>query len=1128
VYLVSSAADDGTAGTLRDAINQANAPGSKITEIDFAIGTPGSAQTINLTSQLPALTASGVYVKGQSQGGSGNTNQLTTLNGSGAGSGIDGLLLQGSNCTVSGLILENFTNGIEVGGANNIIGGSVAGARNVISGNSGVGVLLDSGASGNQVLGNYVGTNIGGTAALSNSIGVEVAGNNNIVGASGARNLISGNSNDGVKIDSGASGNLVLGNYIGVNTYDTAALGNSGNGIEVAGNSNTIGASYVVAPNEISGNSNDGVLLTSGGSGNLVLGNYIGANHAGTAAVPNKVGIEDAGSGNTIGGSVLGARNVISGNSGDGMLVDGSATGETVQGNYIGLDYSGKTALANGSNGVEMQGSNNTNGGNSGSNYYVRNFLSGNSGDGLLIGNGASGNLVQGNFIGLDVSGTHGVGNLANGIEIAGNSNTIGGTTAGLGNFLSGNKNDGILLDSTASANLIQGAGVGTDYTGLASVGNSGNGIEVMGNGNTLGGATSAARNIITGNSGDGVRIDSGVSGTLVQGNYIGLNASDALGANAGNGINIAGTNNTIGGTVTAARNYISGNSGDGVLLSSSASGNAVLGNFLGVNLVSNAAANNNGIEVAGTQNTIGGSASGAFNVLSGNKNDGVLLDSSASGNVVLGNNVGLNVYGTVAVGNSIGIEVAGTHNTVGASYAVAPNAIAGNSKDGVLLDSTASGNQVLGNYIGTNVAGSSPLANQVGIEDAGSGNTIGGSVLGARNVISGNSGDGMLLDSTATAETVQGNFFGLKASGNAGLANGSNGLEIQGSNNSIGGATVYFARNFFCGNGNDGLLIDSSASGNRVLGSFIGLDVSGTHGVGNVANGVEVAGSGNTIGGITASDGSVVTQVISANGKDGVLIDSGATGNLVQGNQVGTDYTGTSAMANSVGIEVRGNNNTLGGTAANVFNVVSGNSTDGILIASGVSGTLVQGNHIGTDYTGASAVGNGAYGVNISGSNNTIGGSVLGASNIIADNTSGGVLISSGLGDAISQNSIFANGATHTGPGITLSNGGNNSLVAPTLTKAKLTGGNSLKVDFNFAAPTAKVSYVVEFFANPSGDPEGAIYLGSLTITPNNTNSHPYNFTTTTTVTGTNPLITATVTDPTGDTSPFSNGQSV
>src|SRR5579884_2643980 len=749
-YVVTSTADDGSAGTLRDAINHVNAGND--TEIDFHIAGTG-VQTINLTSALPAIRATGDFINGQSENqfqGVNSTLPLIELNGSGAGSSSDGLLLQGSNDIVSDLILEHFTNGIEVAGANNTIGGTASGARNILSANTNNGLLFDSGASGNQVLGNYLGTNLFGTAALANSgNGIEIQGTGNTIGGtSSGRNLISGNGNDGVKIDSGGSGNVVLGNYIGVNTYDTAALGNSGNGIEVAGNSNTIGASYAVAPNEISGNTGDGVLLDSGSSGNQVLGNYIGTNHGGNAAVANKIGIEDAGSRNTIGGSVLGDKNVISGNTGDGVLIDSTATAETMQGNYIGLNVSGKSILANGSNGVEVQGNNNTLGGNSGSNPFVRNYVSGNTGDGLLIDSGATGNQVLGNFIGVGVSGTNGVGNL-NDVEIAGSSNSIGGTSSGTSTIISGSGNDGVLLDSTAAKNLIQANRVGTDYAGQKALANSGNGIEIQGTGNTLG-----ARNIISGNSKDGVRIDSTASGTLVQGDWIGVNSSDAALGNGGNGLSIAGNNNTVGGTVTAARNLISGNG-----------------------------------------------------------NDGVKIDSSGSGNRVLGNYIGVNTYDTAVLGNSgNGIEIAGNSNTIGASYAVAPNEISGNTGDGVLLDSGSSGNQVLGNYIGTNHGGNAAVANKIGIEDAGSRNTIGGSVLGARNLISGNSGDGVLLDSTATTETMQGNYIGLNVAGKSILANGSNGVEVQGNNNTLGGnsGSNPFVRNYVSGNTGDGLLIDS------------------------------------------------------------------------------------------------------------------------------------------------------------------------------------------------------------------------------------------------------------------------------------------------------------------------------
>jgi hypothetical protein len=280
-YVVTTTADSGT-GSLRDAITQVNA--GVYNEIDFNIGTSGSAQTISPTSALPALTASGVYINGLSQGGSGNTTQLITLNGSSAGSGSDGLELQGSNCTVAGLIIEDFSGdgiAIDTNSNGNTIGGTAAGAGNVISGNSGDGVLIGSTVSGSV-----------------------------------------------------ASGNQVLGNYIGTNTAGSAALGNSGNGIDVEGSDNIVGGTAAGAGNVISGNGTGVQIGTAGGSlpgGVLVQGNYIGTDVTGAKAVGNGIGIVVLGSGNTtvntIGGTVAGARNVISGNSGAGLETGRDAIG---------------------------------------------------------------------------------------------------------------------------------------------------------------------------------------------------------------------------------------------------------------------------------------------------------------------------------------------------------------------------------------------------------------------------------------------------------------------------------------------------------------------------------------------------------------------------------------------------------------------------------------------------------------------------------------------------------------------------------------------------------------------------------------------------------------------------------
>ncbi len=425
-----------------------------------------------------------------------------------------------------------------------------------------------------------------------------------------------------------------------------------------------------------------------------------------------------------------------------------------------------------------------------------------------------------------------------------------------------------------------------------------------------------------------------------------------------------------------------------------------------------------------------------------------------------MGNFIGINTI-SGALGNSTnGVEIAGTSNTIGGTAAADRDIISGNTNDGVLIDNGATGNQVMGEFIGTATSGNTAVANgNNGIEVAGTSNIIGSTASGSSlNVISGNHKDGVLLDSTGSSNFITRSYLGL-ALNNTALANGNNGLEIQSVNNTIGGASytnVYY-RNWIAGNTNDGVRIDSGANGNLVQGAFLGLNDTGTIGVGNV-NGIEIFSSGNTIGGVSSG----VTNAISGNSTDGVLIDSGATGNLVEGNYVGTYSNGTGALGNS------------------------------------------------------------AYGVSIAGSNNTIGGSPSGAGNTIANNSSGGVLVSSGSGDTISQNSIYANGPSNTGPGITIDSGANNNIVAPTLSGATLSG-STLTVTGSFTAPTANVTYVLEFFANLSTDPEGRIYLGSLSVTPTTTGTQ--NFTFTTTYTGTDPLITATLTDNLGDTSTFSNG---
>src|SRR5205807_2610290 len=125
------------------------------------------------------------------------------------------------------------------GASNNIIGGTAPAARNVISGNTEIGVgILNTGTTNNVVQGNFIGTDVNGTSALDNGNGVEVrsgAQNNTIGGtATGAGNVISGNSGSGIAV-TGGSGTSILGNFIGLNAAGTQGIANGLTGVDISG-----------------------------------------------------------------------------------------------------------------------------------------------------------------------------------------------------------------------------------------------------------------------------------------------------------------------------------------------------------------------------------------------------------------------------------------------------------------------------------------------------------------------------------------------------------------------------------------------------------------------------------------------------------------------------------------------------------------------------------------------------------------------------------------------------------------------------------------------------------------------------------------------------------------------------
>ena len=183
-----------------------------------------------------------------------------------------------------------------------------------------------------------------------------------------------------------------------------------------------------------------------------------------------------------------------------------------------------------------------------------------------------SGNKVQNNYIGTDSTGTKRVGNNGGGVEVSGDGNTIGGTAA-TANVLSGNGSAGIGV--SGNNNFVQNNFIGTDPSGMKPLGNDGDGLFVSGANNTIGGG-SATANVISGNGQDGIRIE-GDSATdnQIAGNILGMSGDDTdeLG-NGGNGIAIIdASDNTIGGTTDDQANVIAdaGDSADASLSTSGA-----------------------------------------------------------------------------------------------------------------------------------------------------------------------------------------------------------------------------------------------------------------------------------------------------------------------------------------------------------------------------------------------------------------------------------------------------------------------------------------------------------------------------------------------------------------------------
>jgi hypothetical protein len=361
--------------------------------------------------------------------------------------------------------------------------------------------------------------------------------------------------------------------------------------------------------------------------------------------------------------------------------------------------------------------------------------------------------------------------------------------------------------------------------------------------------------------------------------------------------------------------------------------------------------------------------------------------------------------------------------------------------------------------------------------------------------------------------DVVTGSFVGVDIDGTTVVGNGDP-IEVrQNTSGNIIGGTSPAARNVMASDGVFGVILND---GNATLiqGNYIGTNAAGTAAIGLLGRGIDMEiGTGVIIGGTASGAGNVINGTDAGISIGGVQFN--AAGNTtVQGNLIGTDATGTVAfntLNNGIHISQSVNTTIGGGTtgAANVMNA----RANGILIDGSPTGTVIQGNKIGTDITGTMPLGNGNCGIAAGDTTNgIIGGTSAGEGNIIAFNSLNGISIAGFTGDhtawAILGNSIHDNhqDTVHCSAclGITLAatgcgtsvptvndhcdppNGANDQQNYPVITSASFSSNNvTLSGMLDSVASTM---FRLEFFSNaqcnPSGFGEGQHFLGSSVVT--------------------------------------------
>jgi hypothetical protein len=855
--------------TLREAISSINA-GANFNPDVVGVGAYGTADTINFNipgagvqsiavtgSPLPGIGKK-VTINGYSQPGA-SVNTLTNadnavllieLNGASAGAGADGLTLgTGSGLsTIKGLVINRF-------------------------GGNGIVVQTDA----NSIIGNFIGTDATGTARSPNGsfpnsgdgVRITSAFNNDIGGTTPAdRNIVSGNSLTGVHIigttAAPAEGNNILGNFIGVGADGISPVGNrtepapapgapEGNnlfGVEISGGDlNIVGGTAAGARNVI-GFNGDGIELDNGSQQNRVEGNFIGVGADGITPTPNLLhGVamrssngfgpplgpaqpnEPGTSNNMIGGTAAGAGNLVAFNGTGGIAIFGnpvSASGEPNVGNAIlgnSVFLNGRSYLTASSAPLPLIGIDLTNGFTFPRDDGITPNDSQGHGDADDPNNFQNFPIITGvtpNGGMTDITGTLSAEpNATYRIELFANDADPLGLPAEGQQFI-GFVNVFIGFSGTATFSTTVNVAVAPGRTVTATATDpSGNTSEfsvmpvtytVTGTGDTIAvdGLVTLREAIASANQGSPINADVTAVPNFGTIDRIHFNI-------AGGGVKTISTTGAL--PIVTSHVVIDGYTQPGSSANTLANGdNAVR------NIVLNGAGAGvavNGLRITAGMSTVQGLAIGGFITKPGEPDainaggNGIVLTGNG-GNTIAGNSIGTG-NGVNSPNGRNGIVIQCSNNIVGGTDAAARNIVSGNGASGLLIQrTTGTNNRVQGNFIGTDVTGTSALGNAgggVAINQAAN-NLIGGTTAGARNIISGNSFQGIgIFNGPGSGNLVQGNFIGTDVTGTAPLGNSTAGVQvISTASNVIGGSVA--AANRIAFNGECGVLV----SGNAVL----------------------------------------------------------------------------------------------------------------------------------------------------------------------------------------------------------------------------------------------------------------------------------------------------------------------